>query len=198
MFCRILAATMLVGSAAALYGQVDPQIPRPSPDYTILIPGGKPITVGEYKGKVIALEFILTTCSHCQASTKILTKLTKEYGPRGFQPLAVAINDNPEVPKFIKDFNVNYPVGSAPRETVYGYLQHSVMSPNLMMPQLVFIDREGMIRAQYEGTSAFFSDQERNMREMIEKLLAESGTKKAGKKATSTTRPPSHQSKKVS
>lgn len=198
MFCKTVAATIFIAAAAVMHAQVNPEIPRPSPDYTIMLPGGKQTTVSAYKGKVIALEFILTTCSHCQASTKILTKLVKEYGAKGFQPLAVAINDNPEVPKFIADFGVNYPVGVAPRETVYGYLQHSVMSPNLMMPQLVFIDREGVIRAQYEGTSAFFTDQEKNMREMIEKLLAESASKKSSKKATSTSKPASHQNKKVS
>ncbi len=42
----------------------------------------------------------------------------------------------------------------------------------LIMPQLVFIDRQGTIRAQYRGEDKFFGDDlEKNMREQIESLL---------------------------
>ena len=41
------------------------------------------------------------------------------------------------------------------------------------MPQLVFIDRKGTIRAQYGGGDAFYKDEEKNMREMIVSLLKE-------------------------
>jgi hypothetical protein len=96
------------------------------------------------------------------------------------------------VPKFIQEFGVNYPVGTGPRETVYSFLQHSLMSPNLMMPQLVFIDKTGMIRAQYEGTSDFFKDEDKNIRAMIEKLLGEPATKSTpGAKATAPAKRPS-------
>ena len=44
------------------------------------------------------------------------------------------------------------------------------------VPQMVFIDRKGVIRGQYGGTDAFLGDQqEANMRGMVEKLLAEPG-----------------------
>ena len=38
------------------------------------------------------LAFILTTCSHCQAATGLLTRLQTEYGPRGLQVLESAID----------------------------------------------------------------------------------------------------------
>ena len=166
-----IAAAVL--SAATAYGQ---QIPRPSPDYTITIPGsGKQVTVGQYKGKVIALEFLLTTCPHCQTASRVLAKLEKELGPKGFQPLGVAINERPDIDGFRQMTGATYPIGISPRESVYGYLQHSIMQPNLLMPQLVFVDRNGQIRAQYAGDSDFFDDknEEKNMRDMVTKLLAE-------------------------
>src|SRR5438270_13418944 len=105
---RRYAAMLVLATGSALQAQVSAEIPRQSPDYTIMLPGGKQTTVSGYKGKVIALEFLLTTCSHCQETSRILTKLAKEYGPKGFQPLGVAINDNPNVPKFITDFGISY------------------------------------------------------------------------------------------
>jgi len=154
-------------------------IPRPAiAGYTVAREGAKPFTIGDYKGKVIAFAFILTTCSHCQETCGLLTKLNSELGPRGFQPLAAAINDNPEVPRFVHDFRINFPVGAVSRETVYPFLEHSMMDPRLNMPQMVFIDRAGMVRAQYPGEDSFFENQEKNIRDMVLKLLAEPAAKK--------------------
>lgn len=180
----VMAALMGVALAAAVVVEAQ-ELPRPAMDYMITLPSGQTTSVAKYKGKVVALEFLLTTCPHCQRTAKALTQATKDFGAKGFQALGVAINPNPEIPKFIQDLGVNYPVGTGPRETVYSFLQHSVMSPNLMMPQLVFIDRSGMVRAQYDGTADFFKAEDKNVRAMIEKLLAEpavkntSGTKTA-------------------
>lgn len=177
-------AAVLIGLVLSGVAAVQAQeIPRPAQDYVITLPNGQKTSVSAYKGKVVALEFLLTTCSHCQATAKTLTQLAKELGPKGFQPLGVAINPDPDVPGFVKEFGVTYPVGTGPRDPVYAFLQHSVMSPNLMMPQLVFIDRSGMVRAQYEGTADFFKDEEKNMRALIEKLLAEPAKKTSGTKS---------------
>ena len=170
----VVAALMGLAVAAAVEAQ---ELPRPAMDYVITLPNGQTTSVAKYKGKVVAIEFLLTTCPHCQRTAQSLSQATKDFGAKGFQALGVAINPNPEVPKFIQDFGVNYPVGTGPRETVYSFLQHSVMSPNLMMPQLVFIDRGGMVRAQYDGTADFFKAEDKNIRAMIEKLLAEPAVK---------------------
>jgi hypothetical protein len=56
---------------------------------------------------------------------------------------------------------------------VQEYLQHPVIL-RLLMPQVVFIDRQGTIRAQYAGDDKFFiDDQEKHLREQIEALLKE-------------------------
>jgi hypothetical protein len=52
------------------------------------------------------------------------------------------------------------------------------------VPQLVFIDRKGVIRAQYGGSDPFVaSNEEANIRGMVEKLLREGG-------APTTAKPP--------
>ncbi len=171
---KLMALCLL--PAALLSAQT---IPRPAiAGYTVSLDRGRQFTVGEYKGKVIAFALILTTCSHCQETSQLLSKLNSELGPRGFQPLAAAINENPEVPRFIHDFHINFPVGTVTRETVYSFLEHSVMRPALNMPQLVFIDRAGMVRAQYSGEDSFFENQNKNIRDMVLKLLAEPAAKK--------------------
>ena len=158
------------------------EIPRPSPAFTILMNGGAPIQVAGYKGKTVVVVFLLTTCPHCQKTVGILSKLQNEYGPRGLQVLGCAIDDMASmyVPEFVKKFQPAFPIGFSQRDPVLAFLQHPVML-RLMMPQLVFIDREQIIRAQYAGDHSIFEgDQEGNLRAVIEPLFVKgAGQKKS-------------------
>ncbi|HWB98072.1 MAG TPA: TlpA disulfide reductase family protein [Bryobacteraceae bacterium] len=178
------AAWMLFGVAQAA------EVPRHSPEFAISMPGGKQILLSQYRGKVVAMVFILTYCPHCQKTVGILTKLQNEYGPRGLQVLACAIEDmaSMNIPDFVKRFQPSFPVGFAERNSVIEYLQHPAMF-KLLMPQIAFIDRQGTIRAQYSGEEKLFADdQEKNIREQLEGLLKENGARK--RTTTSTNRNP--------
>jgi cytochrome oxidase Cu insertion factor (SCO1/SenC/PrrC family) len=161
-------------------------VPRRSPDFAIGMNTGEPIKLSQYKGKVCALAFILTTCPHCQKTVGYLSEMQKEYGPRGFQVVASAVDDmgKMNVPDFIKRFQPPFPVGFNNQTDVDGYLQHPVIL-RLLVPQLVFIDRQGTIRAQYGGEDKFFAeDQDKHIREQIEVLLKDqpAAHKKRGNK----------------
>ncbi len=164
-------------------------IPRHSPEFAINLNSGKQVLLSSYKGKVVALIFILTYCPHCQKTIQMLNKLQPEYGPRGFQVLASAIEENAAmaVPGFIKNYNPPYAVGFNDRNSVLDYLQIPVMN-RLLMPQLAFIDKSFTIRAQYAGDDKFFGDdQEKNLRAEIESLLKD-GNGPTTKRVPVTTR----------
>src|ERR1039458_1055228 len=104
-----------------------------------------------------------------------------EFGPRGFQPIGAAINDNAQalVPEFIRKFGLTYPVGVTPLAMAYDFLGLNIIEPS-PMPQLVFIDRKGIVRAQYAGDDDFFKEaEETNMRKQIEALLKDTGPTKS-------------------
>jgi hypothetical protein len=52
------AAALLLLPAATLMGQV---VPRPAPEFSVLLPTGKKAALTDYKGKVVVLVGILTT-----------------------------------------------------------------------------------------------------------------------------------------
>jgi thiol-disulfide isomerase/thioredoxin len=162
----------LLTVATALFAAA--QIPRRAPDLAINMNGGKKLQLSAYKGKPVVLAFILTTCSHCQATTGLLSKLQAEYGPRGLQVLESAIDQGAEafVPRFIQSFNPPFPVGFNDSNVATDFIQHSPMKMTLM-PMLAFIDRQGNIVAQYEGGDPEMAEgvQEKNLRAQIEKLL---------------------------
>lgn len=158
-----LAATFVLQGA---------DLPRPAPAMTFKMPNGGVIDLTQYKGKVVALEFLITTCPHCQKCSQILQKMQDEYGPKGFQALGVATNDMAQmlVPDYVKNFALRFPVGFAPRDQAHEFLQHPTMLI-MYVPQLVFIDRKGMIQAQYAGGSDFFKEEETSVRAKIEEML---------------------------
>ena len=171
---RALTAVALMSVAMPLVRAAN--LPRPSPDFTINMPQGKPpIHISQYKGKTVVVAFILTYCSHCQKAVQVLSKMQQEYGARGLQVLASATEDMAAaaLPGFLRQFAPPFPVGLNTTAEFIGYMQHPVML-QLYMPGLVFIDKDGVIRAQYEGRDDFLAEGtvEKSIRAKIEELLA--------------------------
>jgi len=170
----LLACTLLL----VLSALADGKVPRPSPEYAFRLVDGEQVLLSQHRGKVVLLMFVATTCPHCQSACQFVDRLSKEYGPKGFQPLAVAFNDMAVmlVPDFIKQGNLTFPVGYDARDPVFAYLERSPML-RTYVPVLTFIDRKGVIRGQFLGDDDFHKHQDSNIRAMIEKLLSERGGK---------------------
>jgi peroxiredoxin len=186
-FLRVITALTLLtmalppAPAAAL-------LPRPSPDFAINLGQGKQVRISQYKGKTVVIAFILTYCSHCQKTIGALSKIQKDYSARGLQVLASATEDMAAaaLPGFLRQFDPPFPVGVNTTEEFVTYMQHPTML-QLYMPGLVFIDKAGLIQAQYEGRDAFLEENsvEKNIRAKVEAMLAPSAAPKktAAKKA---------------
>jgi len=183
---RFMRTAALLMSAVFLRAAVPP-VPRHAPEFVIHFPDGSQSLLSGYRGKVVALLFVYTTCIHCQHTSQVFSQLNTEFGARGFQPLDVAFNDmaNLFVKDFVKEFGVNYPVGFSPREPVLDYLGIPVIE-RFVVPQIVWIDRKGNIRSQTPPLGDDKLLKETYWREMIETLLKEP--------AESAKKPPVHKS----
>jgi peroxiredoxin len=180
-----LLASLLVSGFAL---QAAAPVPRPSKEFTIILPSGKQTLLSSYRGKVVMAAFMFTTCPHCQALSKIITKLQGELGPRGFQALGVAFNDEVNTPNaaanaqvtgnFVNQFEVGFPVGYAPRESVLSYLGVSSID-SWVVPQVAIIDRKGVIRAQSASRGTADLQTESYLRKYLGDLLDEGGAKSA-------------------
>jgi thiol-disulfide isomerase/thioredoxin len=162
--------------------QAIPPLPRKSPEFTIVEPTGPPNNpqsdkkslLSTYRGKVILLAFVHTTCIHCQAYTRVLTKLHKDLGP-GFQPIEIAWNPQARmlVPSFVKEFGIDFPVGySDSYEVIMNFMGFSIMD-RPVVPLAVVIDKKGMIRAQSPPQGDPNLQEEGKLREFIGVLLKE-------------------------
>jgi peroxiredoxin len=156
---------------------------RKAPELAFTLPGEGERLLSQYRGKVVALEFILTTCPHCQAASHDLTKYQEEMGKRGLQVIDLAINALDEMRKpfeaeqmvtaFVRNYNVGFPVGYVPRPQMLTFLGFSA-TDRMVVPQLVLIDRKGFIHYQTSATSGPDWDKvakEPALREHLEELL---------------------------
>ena len=168
MRTAILASLCLAVAVSAGAGET----PRPSPPFSIQRLGDAPLPLSKYRGKVVAVAFISTTCPHCQNLTQILSRIYNDYESRGVEILECAFNEDAVLPLFIKQFNPPFPVGYAKRNDVYAYLQYSVIEQKpVYVPHMVFLDKAGIIRGDYPGEDPFFTDPDKSVRAELDKLL---------------------------
>lgn len=155
-----------------------PAAPRPANDFRLVEPSGKTLKLSDYRGKVVVLQFLYTTCPHCQATARMFSGLENELGSAGLQVLGIAFNEEAQqaparIEEFSKSNHVDFPVGAASREEVLSYLGISLME-RFVVPQIVVIDRRGAIRAQSRFLGSPELQDEAYLKSFLGGLLKES------------------------
>jgi peroxiredoxin len=153
--------------------------PRKSPEFTINEPSGQQVLLSSFKGKVVMIEFFFVRSEKCLNLTQTMNKLNTELGGRGFQPIAIAFpaphsDANGPLVGHVADYlKLTYPVGYTKKEDVDQYLSRGEKEL-LRIPQVVIIDRAGMIRAQTGGHEGNLKlEDEAYLRTLLDGLLKE-------------------------
>lgn len=165
-------ATLLALSFPAVAA---PAILRDSPEFTIVDPSGNKTPLSSFKGQVVVIEFLLIQCPSCLRVAQTINKLYGEMGGRGFRPIGIAFDNavsEPAVRSFVQLLKINYPVGYTTSDQVDRYLGRSPVV-RFQVPQLVVIDRAGMIRAQSRPSGEANLTNENYLRDLVRELLDE-------------------------
>ena len=145
--------------------------PRPLADVAVPISTGKKIRLNQYRGKVMVIALISTTCTHCATSLLVLSKLQKEYGPRGFQAFAIAANDDAAKSLGnVEGLQLGFPVGYLDQNTTMQVFDFK-RDDHPYVPLYLFVDKTGKVRFQYTANDDFFKNEEKNTRLLVESLL---------------------------
>ncbi len=71
---------------------------------------GKPLSVANYKGKVVLVDFWATWCSPCVGELPNVLKAYEKYHPKGFEIIGISLDqDEQKLKKFIKEKNMPWP-----------------------------------------------------------------------------------------
>lgn len=154
---------------------------RKAPELSLLTIDGQRLELSALRGKVVLIEFMLTSCPHCQRTARMLSSIQREHGSKGLKVISVAFNDdaNTEAPRFVREHAISHAVATLNRDAVYNFAQLSVVMRHTV-PILVLIDRQGVIQAQYEGDSPFFQNEEASIRALLARYLPAQVSQRSG------------------
>jgi thiol-disulfide isomerase/thioredoxin len=106
-------------------------------------------SIGQWKGKVLVVNFWATWCVPCREEMPEFVKAQRELGDRGLQFVGIAADDAAKVKAFADELGLNYPalIGG------YGAIELSKSLGNQVgaLPYTLFIDRSGRISRTHLG-----------------------------------------------
>ena len=105
--------------------------------------------LGDYKGKVLILDFWATYCPPCIEEIPHLKELQAKYGEQGLKVIGLHVGgeeDAPRVPAFIDRLNIDYTLATPEDGLIYALLRN-----DNSIPQTLVFDRTGNLVSQYVG-----------------------------------------------
>ena len=93
-----------------LYEMESLQIREPAPEFSVQTVQGETISLSDYQGKIVLLEFWATWCGPCIPEIPHLKSLHSKYGDGELQLIGIALNEDPdEVKNFTDNKNMRWP-----------------------------------------------------------------------------------------
>jgi peroxiredoxin len=104
----------------------------------------------DYRGKIVLIDIIQTTCPHCQALADILEKVEAKYGDKvAVLSITIPPDNQTTVAHFVAEHKVTAPVLFDCGQVSVSYLKATPQNPKVNVPHLFLIDGQGMIRNDF-------------------------------------------------
>jgi cytochrome c biogenesis protein CcmG/thiol:disulfide interchange protein DsbE len=158
-----LSATLLLASSL-----VSAEQRFAAPGFTLQSLTADAVSLSDYQGKVVLLNFWATWCMPCRQEMPGMERLWKKYQDQGLVSLAVSTDEGSpaRVQSFVKKLKLSFPVALDPDSKASDLYQVSGL------PVSFLIDQQGRIAAKITGSENWMSEKSIAR---IENLLAESG-----------------------
>ena len=141
----------------------DSLVDKKAPEFTRRTLTGKKVDLARLRGKVVLLNFWATWCAPCQVEMPVFVEWQRTYGEQGLQVIGISMDDEAgPARRLYKRLNLNYPVAMGDEEL--GMLYGGVLG----LPMTYLIDRDGVVRAQYQGETDLKA-MEMQVKEMLAK-----------------------------
>ena len=133
---------------------------KKAPEFTLRSVEGKKVSLADYKGKAVLINFWATWCAPCKIETPWLVELRNQYAAQGFEILGISMDDidrgdpeklsgeKKEIARFVQLQHMPYPVlieGDSISKP-YGGLDD--------LPTSFFVDRNGTVVAAQLGLTS--------------------------------------------
>lgn len=168
-----MATGMLVPSTSGDAGtSLSPLKGKTAPGFTLEDLNGRQVTLADYKGKALLINFWATWCGPCKLETPWIVDLRNKYAGQGFEVLGISADDidrgderkfseeKKEIARFVQQMHMPYPVliEGDKLSRPYGGLDD--------LPTSFYVDRNGTIVASQIGLTSK-DDMEANVRKAL-------------------------------
>jgi cytochrome c biogenesis protein CcmG/thiol:disulfide interchange protein DsbE len=157
---RAMEARLVPDAAtAALTGNpyISPLQGKPAPAFTLEDLSGKKVSLADYHGKAVMLNFWATWCGPCEDEIPWLVEFPQKYAGQGFEILGISSDDldlddktklageKQEIKQFVDKHNISYPIllNGESITRPYGGVD--------ALPSSFFVDPSGVVVASTVG-----------------------------------------------
>jgi peroxiredoxin len=154
------------GNGARVSKGIAPQIGYTAPEFTLKDLDGKNVSLSDFKGRVVLLNFWATWCGPCRIEMPTLQALTEDYAELPFVVVAVAgdFEGRSKVAPFMEGMGLTFP----------GLIDQDGRIQDLYyvnaLPMTYVLDRQGTVVYKMVG---FFDWNQKKFRDLVEGLIAE-------------------------
>jgi peroxiredoxin len=116
-----------------------------APGFTLTDMNGHPVSLADFRGKVVILDFWATWCPPCKREIPDFIELQSQYGSKGLQVIGIGLDEPEKLKAFALSNGMNYSVlmGTDDIAMKYGGISG--------IPTTFVIDKSGNIVNRFEG-----------------------------------------------
>ena len=120
---------------------------KPAPAFTLQDLNGKNVSLADFRGKVVILDFWATWCPPCVQEIPHFIELYEQYKDKGFAMLGISLDQAgiSVVKSFEQKYKINYPIMMTDGQV------HNAYGGITSIPTTFIIDSAGNIRKKYVG-----------------------------------------------
>ena len=120
---------------------------KPAPAFTLVTLDGKKISLADYKGRPVLINFWATWCVPCKLEMPWFAEFRTKYQGQGFEILGVAEDDagKDEIAKSAKKLGATYPILLTDGKIANNYGGVDVL------PMSFYVDSKGVVQEQTSG-----------------------------------------------
>lgn len=162
LFSLMIALIGCVSQDPAIRGPKSELIEKPAPDFTLRDLKGNQVSLSDFRGQPVVLNFWATWCAPCRAEIPHLEALYTKYKDQGLVVLGLNTETDYMKVKHFAEPQISYTVLLDAGPQSEGYDVRGI-------PYTYYIDREGIIR---DSSVGFGPGDEVRLEEKMKKLLA--------------------------
>jgi peroxiredoxin len=166
-FLLLLCLTSLALSAVACSkgGDDSGSSPDRALSFSLRDIDGQTVSLADYRGNVIVLEFFTTWCEPCRYSAPLLQEISVKLKDRGLVVIAVSLDEGADAIAKLKTFRerykVSYPIALGTASLKKQYNAYA-------LPTTLIFDRKGRIAVKHYGITQNYS---KKLSDEIEPLI---------------------------